>query len=111
MEVTFAAFHQAFVCKIRKETGPFLEEMDNSRIIVKRTKVTVTASRKRLTKTAEDVTASRAKNNKNTVQLTEEIVKLVGVKQEAVEAADTLPSLQTKMITKERGEHNLEHIN
>ena len=111
MESTFAALHQAFVYKIQEENDPLLEDIDNSRIMVKKTKAVVTASRNRFTKAGEDVTASGAKDDENTVQLTEEITKLVAVKQETAEVANTLSSSQTEMATKEEGEHNTEHIN
>ena len=72
IEVLFAAFHKTFVHNIQKENRPILEAINNSRSMVTRTEAAMVKGEESVTKAAETVAASGAKNDEHTLQLTKE---------------------------------------
>lgn len=79
--------------------------------MVTRTEAAMVKGEESVTKAAETVAASGAKNDEHTLQLTKESAQLLTEKQEAAEAADTLSSLLIEIATKQEGNHNQDHIN
>ena len=87
-----------------------MENIDTTSAILKRANDAVTTSRRRLAKgAAAAVIASAANTDKHRAQYTKEDAQMEEAKENTIEVADILSTLQTNMETKKEGADNQGH--